>query len=81
MREQIQHGPRRCWYAPWRMVCRCGLGPFPCVAARMLQRPKRVEPAAVVNAWNGPTAFIRTPPGRAGSLTPAQAWRAGGGDR
>ena len=37
------HGKRRPWYAPWRVICRCGLGAYPCPAKRMLDRAATAE--------------------------------------
>lgn len=28
--RQLQHGPRRMLITPWRRVCRCGYGAWPC---------------------------------------------------
>ena len=33
-----KHGLRRLWYAPWRVVCRCGLEVYPCFVERMVAR-------------------------------------------
>lgn len=33
-----KHGKRRPWYAPWRVICRCGLDAYPCTVVRMQQR-------------------------------------------
>jgi hypothetical protein len=45
-----KHGPRRRWFAPWRVICRCGLAAYPCIVMRTL----RIDPAAGpgdVAAW------------------------------
>lgn len=31
-------GPRRRWYAPWRVSCRCGQPVYPCVVEKMRGR-------------------------------------------
>ncbi|BEL09201.1 hypothetical protein Q0Z83_073920 [Actinoplanes sichuanensis] len=39
-----KHGRRRIWWAPWRVVCRCGLAAYPCVVLRTVYR-NRVDAA------------------------------------
>jgi len=65
----IEHGPRRLWWAPWRQVCRCGLGAWPCYAQRMLERQARLLPLRAPD-WNSAPTVLRAP-----LLTPGQAAR------
>lgn len=37
-RQQLTHGPRRLLLRPWRRVCRCGFGRWPCYPWLMLRR-------------------------------------------
>ena len=56
----IEHGPRRLWWAPWRRICRCGRGAYPCYAERM-----RAAQAAIQHErppWNAPTTVLRDDP-------------------
>ncbi len=58
MRRHIQHGPRRLWLRPWKVVCTCGLGSSPCYAVQMLKRQARMQPrppmARTVRPWAAP---------------------------
>jgi hypothetical protein len=35
-RKNLEHGPRRLLLRPWRRVCRCGFGRWPCYPWEML---------------------------------------------
>jgi hypothetical protein len=51
MRDRYpKHGPRRPWYAPWRLWCRCGLEGYPCAVVRMQQRQRQERAARVAAA-------------------------------
>ncbi len=39
-----EHGPRRLWYAPWTVICRCGLRAWPCYVALMRKRQRAAQP-------------------------------------
>ncbi len=53
MRDKFpRHGPRRRWYRPWKVVCRCGLDAYPCVVVRMLGRPRPDDARAVGELYN-----------------------------
>jgi hypothetical protein len=39
-----QHGPRRRWWWPFSVICRCGLDAWPCPAKRMLDRARLDNP-------------------------------------
>lgn len=44
-----RHGPRRLWYRPWEVVCRCGLDAYPCIVVLMMERAeaaRRLQEAA-----------------------------------
>lgn len=68
-----RHGRRRRWFAPWRVICRCGLEAYPCTVVKMLGRSQRQANAGP--AWNEPTR--RTPMIRPDRplLTPGQKAR------
>lgn len=40
-----QHGPRRRWWWPFNVICRCGMDVHPCPAKRMLDRAHLDNPA------------------------------------
>ncbi|MEV6348580.1 hypothetical protein [Actinoplanes sp. NPDC051851] len=42
------HGRRRRWFAPWRVICRCGLAAYPCTVMRTVAYRERVNAA---HAW------------------------------
>jgi hypothetical protein len=72
-RERIlTHKPRRLLLAPWRSVCACGLGAWPCPALRMLERQAAWRRPNSGPAWAAPT---RPHPRVAPLLTPGQAAR------
>ncbi len=85
--RHLQHGPRRRWFAPWTVICRCGLGAWPCYAVRMLQDQARMQPRDPGSAtWSGPTTaipalrpFLAAP--ERPLLTPGQAHRSRGPTR
>lgn len=52
---QFTHRPRRPLLSPWRRVCRCGLGGWPCHAMTMLQHQAAMRPVAARPLWDGPT--------------------------
>jgi hypothetical protein len=70
-RQIIEHGPRRPWWAPWRLVCRCGLEAYPCPAERMLERQRQMRPPPRP-IWDRPTSMT---PNIGPLLTPGQLWR------
>jgi hypothetical protein len=35
-----KHGPRRRWFAPWRVICRCGLDAYPCIVMKTVHRDR-----------------------------------------
>lgn len=39
--DHLTHGPRRLVWRPWRRVCRCGFGRWPCYPWLMLRRQAR----------------------------------------
>lgn len=80
MRRHIQHGPRRLWLRPWKVVCTCGLESSPCYAVQMLQSQAWMQPRptmartvrpSVAPLWNGHTQRLDELP----LLTPGQAER------
>jgi hypothetical protein len=75
-RNIIEHGPRRLWLRPWKVVCRCGLGAYPCPVVRM--RDEQAEMIQTLNnRWNVQTGQYRVAP----LLTRGQAARTWPGDR
>lgn len=76
--QHLMHGPRRLVLRPWRQVCRCGFGRWPCYPHEMLRRQATTTAIARVS--------VRWPHGRqiaaaAPLLTRGQATRADGGAR
>ena len=77
------HRPSRCWWAPWRSRCVCGLDGWPCryVAVATTSTKRAVQTAERASeefvaprpSWDGPTVPL-TP-----LLTRAQLWRGNGG--
>lgn len=53
--RHMQHGPRRLWRRPWRVICQCGLGAWPCPAQRMLARQAEFMARP---AWDGRTTQL-----------------------
>jgi len=48
----IQHGPRRPWWSPWRVVCRCRMGDYPCAAVRMREAQARwIDAVVEARSW------------------------------
>lgn len=82
--KHIQHGPRRRWYAPWSVVCRCGLGSSPCYAARMLAEQASWRTRSIADwdgpSWGGPTLQLSSlgRPSDRPLLTRGQAARGNG---
>lgn len=35
-----KHGPRRRWFAPWQVICRCGLDAYPCIVMKTVYRDR-----------------------------------------
>lgn len=70
----IVHSPRRLFWRPWRKVCRCGLGAYPCYAVLMLRRQAAMQPRQQETAWVGRSQVV--PPQRSPLLTRGQADRA-----
>jgi hypothetical protein len=69
------HGPRRCWLAPWKVVCRCGYGPYPCeveqiatamARQRRTRRPERNPAWASTPTQRLPVRDYRPPPDERG---------------
>ena len=54
MRHHITHGPRRLLLKPWRTICRCGMGVWPCPAVRMQREQEAMRPPGRPS-WAGPT--------------------------
>lgn len=54
MPYHLKHGPRRLWLRPWRRICQCGMGAWPCHAVRMRREQKAMEPTPR-QSWAGPT--------------------------
>jgi len=53
MNGWIQHSPRRLWYAPWRVVCRCHMGDYPCAAMRMREAQARyIDAVVAAQEWS-----------------------------
>lgn len=83
-RRHAGHGPRRLWYAPRTVVCRCGIGVWPCYVVQMLDRQRRMQPRPVENDWpaRSPGSAVRLPrmvaPATRPLLTPGQAHRSSG---
>lgn len=81
MRRQrtiIEHGPRRLRLRPWRRVCRCGLGSWPCYAEQMLRRQAAASrPPNVRPGWDAPTTKLTPGP----LMTRGQAARSRQGQR
>lgn len=83
-----QHGARRRWYAPWTVICRCGLKAWPCYVVRMQERQRGMQPVPhrPASDWASRTSSTvrlpRTsmPPARP-LLTPGQAHRSAGRTR
>lgn len=79
--HHIEHGPRRLWYAPWKVLCRCGLGASPCYVVLMRQGQQRMWPRQAENNWpaRAAVATVRLPrtavPDTRPLLTPGQAYR------
>jgi hypothetical protein len=69
----IVHSPRRFFWRPWQVVCRCGLGAYPCYAVTMLQRQAAMQPREGTRARVGRSPVM--PPRRSPLLTPGQAAR------
>jgi hypothetical protein len=86
-RRHTRHGPRRLWYAPWAVICRCRIGAWPCYVVVMLDRQQRMQPQPRENAWAGRASVpaFRLPrtaaPTSRPLLTPGQAHRSSGGTR
>lgn len=57
MKHHLNHGPRRLWSRPWRRICTCGLGAWPCHAVRMRREQEAMRPAGEPS-WAGPTARL-----------------------
>jgi len=53
-RRHLAHGPKRLWLRPWRRICQCGMGTWPCHAVRMQSEQARMRSAAG-QSWTGPT--------------------------
>jgi len=73
----VEMHQKRKWKPFRRARCTCGL-PWPCLELRLLAARSRPKPPANFRIWNGTTA-VWPQVGRAGRLTPAQAYRANGG--
>lgn len=67
----ISHGRRRLWWAPWIVICQCGLEEYPCAALRMLDLQRRMRQDSVreserqrnarrtqASRWNAATALF-----------------------
>jgi hypothetical protein len=52
----ISHGGRRRWWCPWSLICRCGMGAWPCPVVTMLEHQARHRHPNQRSAWNGPAA-------------------------
>lgn len=80
-RRHTGHGPRRLWYAPWMVTCRCRIGTWPCYAVEMLERQRRMQPRPAENTWTARASVpaFRLPrtaaPASRPLLTPGQAYR------
>ena len=48
-RRHTGHGPRRRWHAPRTVICRCGLGAWPCYVILMRDRQRGMQPPLVEN--------------------------------
>lgn len=77
----IVHSPRRLFWRPWRKVCRCGMGPWPCYAVLMRQRQAAMQPPEDTRVWVGRSPVM--PRRDSPLLTPGQVARSrqGGGRR
>jgi hypothetical protein len=74
----LRHEPRRLLLKPWRQVCRCGLGSWPCFALQMLQRQAAQRPRHDGRApWNGPTHILPVLRSAAPLMTRGQRRRSG----
>lgn len=64
MGQHLTHGPRRLVLRPWKRVCRCGLGAWPCYAYLMLRRQADMRKQANSRrpAWDGATTRIPVAP-------------------
>ena len=76
----IVHSPRRLFWRPWQVVCRCGLGAWPCYAVTMLRRQAEMQPRQeAAGSRRGRSPVV--PPRRSPLLTPGQAARSSSGRR
>lgn len=41
--QDVQHGPQRLWYAPWRVICRCGYPDADCIIERTINAPMTAD--------------------------------------
>jgi len=81
-RTIISHGPRRPWRRPWRHVCRCGLGTWPCPAERMRRQQQAWQTLdAARPAWTAPAEQLPLLSERQDWLTPGQRARSAGAFR
>lgn len=71
MPNHLMHGPRRLWLRPWRQICQCGLGAWPCPAVRMQREQQAMRPAPAPR-WDGPTAPMPRLMGGPGAPRPAR---------
>jgi len=85
-RRHTKHGPRRHWYAPWTVTCRCGIGAWPCYAVQLRDRQRGMQPRPQENTWAVRSGVaLRLPrtaePTDTPLLTPGQAYRSSGRTR
>jgi len=50
-RRHTGHGPRRLWYAPRTVICRCGLRAWPCYVVLMREHQRGMQPRPAGNDW------------------------------
>lgn len=75
--QHLEHRPTRRWWVPWSTICTCGLGAWPCHAARMLARQAAWKQANSRPDWAAPTRPYATGP----LMTRGQAARSRQGGR
>ncbi|MEV4708883.1 hypothetical protein [Actinoplanes sp. NPDC049316] len=80
--RHITHERRRLFFRPWRATCRCGLGAWPCPAARApLPATDPAPPAGGSAAWDTRTQQLPQVTRERPLLTPGQVWRSQKGAR